>query len=207
MSKVKLNIRNLAPTELIAKARQIAIALTNNPTFPNSQAIVALITGAADELEAAYTDAQTTRQLAVTKTSIQHDKTDLLVGILRQAAAYIESVAGDDESKLLSAGVGIKTTTPAASSGDTPAPINLHATAGDHEGEIDLAWDRVQGAKSYVLERSPDSPTLWAQEAIVTRSSATVSGLSSGTHYWFRVSAVSSAGQSGWSDPAVRMAP
>jgi hypothetical protein len=38
-------------------------------------------------------------------------------------------------------------------------PTGLSATAGDHEGEIDLTWDTVKGAKSYVLERSPDPPT------------------------------------------------
>lgn len=209
MSRIKLNLKSLSVTEMIAKARQIATALTGNTNFANSQAMVTQITAAADAAETAHADSQAARQAAVTKTSIQHDKTDVLVGILRQAAAYIESVAGDDESKILSAGVSIKTTTPASSSGDTTAPTGLHATAGDHEGELDLNWDRVQGAKSYVLERSPDpsTATSWAQEAIVTRSSATVNGLTSGTHYWFRVAAVTSGGQSGWSDPALRMAP
>jgi len=35
-------------------------------------------------------------------------------------------------------------------------PANLTATAGDKEGEIDLSWDRVNGAKSYVVEMCPE---------------------------------------------------
>jgi len=209
MAKVSLGIKNMSVVELVAKARQIATALTGNPHFPNSQPIVAQLIAVADELEAAYAEAQAARQAALTATSILHDKTEALERALRQGGGYIESIAGDDEPKILSAGVHIKGTTAASTNGVMTAPTGLSASAGDREGEIDLAWDRVKGAKSYVLERSPDPPmaTSWAQEAIVTRSSATVSGLVSGTRYWFRVAAVTSAGQSGWSDPTLKMAP
>lgn len=207
MSKVKLNIRNLSATELVAKARQIGAALTGNPHFATPP--VTQITAAADELEAAHATAQAARQTALTQTNILNEKIDALVATLRQAAGYIESVAGDDETKILSAGVHVKSTAASTSTGDIVAPAGLSASAGDHEGEIDLIWDKVKGAKSYVLERSPDPPTAisWAHEAVSTRSSATASGLTSGTRYWFRVAAVTSAGQSGWSDPAIKMAP
>jgi hypothetical protein len=209
MSKVKLNIRNLSATELVARARQVGASLTGNPHFANAQPMVAQITAAADAVEAAHADAQAARQAALTKTSILHEKTDALTGVLRQAAGYIESVAGDDESKILSAGAHVKSTAAPASPSEMVAPAGLSASAGDHEGEIDLIWDKVKGAKSYVLERSPDPPTAtsWAHEAVSTKSSATVSDLVSGTRYWFRVAAVTSAGQSGWSDPTIKMAP
>lgn len=209
MSKVKLNIRNLSATELVARARQIGTALTNNTHFANAQPVVTQVTAAANEVETAYADSQAARQAAMTKTSILHEKTDTLTGILRQAAAYIESVAGDDETKILSAGVNVKSATASSSASEMAAPIGLSASAGDHEGEIDLIWDKVKGAKSYVIERSPDPPTAtsWAHEAVAVKSSATVNGLMSGTRYWFRVAAVTSAGQSGWSDPATKMAP
>src|SRR5437763_14878892 len=156
MPKVKLNIRNLSVTELIAKARQIGTALTDNPHFASAPPTVTRITAATDELETAHADAQAAKQAALTKTSILHEKTDVLAGILRQAAGYIESVAGDDESKILSAGVQVKSAAAAASTAEMVAPTGLSASAGDHQGEIDLIWDKVKGAKSYVLERSPD---------------------------------------------------
>jgi hypothetical protein len=42
--------------------------------------------------------------------------------------------------------------------------------------------------------------------ATATKSKATVTGLTSGTRYWFRVAAIGSAGQGPWSDPATAIA-
>jgi fibronectin type III domain protein len=85
----------------------------------------------------------------------------------------------------------------------------LGATAGDHDGEIDLSWDTVDGAKSYVIEQSLDPPTVtsWGHAGVSTKSSAAINGLTSGTRYWFRVAAVNANGTSGWSDPATKIAP
>lgn len=207
MAKVKLNIRGLSTTDKVAKARQIVKALTGNPDFTTPQPTLATITTGADELETAHGDVQTARQTAVTMTSIMHEKEAALEGLLRQLAGYIESVAGDDESKILSAGISVRTATPAVQTVATP--LALAATEGDHDGEIDLSWDTVKGAKSYVIDRSPDPPTAtsWVHEAVSSKSSATINGLSSGTRYWFRVGTVMSSGQSGWSDPATKIAP
>lgn len=96
-----------------------------------------------------------------------------------------------------------------SASGDLPAPSNLSASAGDHEGEIDLHWDKVARARSYVVEQSPDPPadTTWSNSAVVVKSQATIEGLTSGKKYWFRVAAVGASGQSGWSNPAAKIAP
>lgn len=207
MAKVKLNIRSLSTTDKIAKARQIIRALTGNPDFATPQPTLAAITTATNELETAHGDVQTARQTAVAMTSIMHEKEAALEGLLRQLAGYIESVAGDDESKILSAGISVRTATPTTQTPEMPSALS--ATEGDHEGEIDLSWDTVKGAKSYVIERSPDPPigTSWTHEAVSLKSSASVSELVSGTRYWFRVAAVMSSGQSGWSDPATKIAP
>lgn len=208
MPRVKLNIRSLSTTEKVAKARQIVTALTGNPSFTTPHPALAAITAAADELETAFGDVQTARQTAVTKTSIMHEKESFLEGVLRQLAAYVESIAGDDESMILSAGMNVESTTPTIQTSETP--IALSATEGDHDGEIDLSWDTVKSAKSYVVERSPDPPTStsWVHETVSSKSSTTVSGLVSGTrYYWFRVAAVMTGGQSGFSDPATKIAP
>jgi len=207
MAKVKLNVRGLSITEKVAKARQIVKALTDNAFFTTPQPPLAAITTAANDLETAFGDAQTARQTAVTKTSIMHEKEDLLESLLRQLAGYVESVAGDDESKILSAGISIRATTLATK--EPEAPIALSATEGDHDGEIDLSWDTVKGAKSYVIERLPTRPRRLHGSTKQFRSSLRLQweGLVSGTRYWFRVAAVMSSGQSGWSDPATKIAP
>lgn len=79
---------------------------------------------------------------------------------------------------------------------------------GSKEGEIDVSWDRVAGADSYVMERSPNVlPRAWDLMKIVTQSSFTATGLVSGQTYVFRMAAVGPLGQGPWSDEAKKMAP
>lgn len=86
---------------------------------------------------------------------------------------------------------------------------DLSASAGDHEGVIDLQWDRVARARSYVVEQTLAPPTdaSWSNSAVVVKSQATIEGLTSGKRYWFHVAVVDPTGQSGWSNPAAKIAP
>ena len=206
MAKVKLNLRSLSTTEKVAKARQILAALSENSDFPTPQPPLAQVIVAADRLDTAYTNVQTAKQALSTKFSILNEEERHLESILRQLAAYIESISGDDETKILSAGLQVRSV---ATSPSANAPTGLTTKAGNHDGEIDLSWSKVRYAKSYIIERSADPPsaTSWVYETVSLRSSAIIRGLSSGTRYWFRVAAVLSSGTSGWSDPATRIAP
>jgi len=207
MAKVKLNLRGLTTSIKIVKARQIVTSLTGNPSFTTPNPSLANVTTAATALETALEDALLARNNAVTKTAIMHEKEDALELLLRQLASYVESVAGDDDLKILGAGMEVRS--PATAAGPPATPAALSATEGDHDGEIDLSWDPVSGAKSYVIERSPDPPTSnsWAHQTVSLKSSASVGGLVSGTRYWFRVGTMGTGGQSGWSDPATKIAP
>ena len=90
-----------------------------------------------------------------------------------------------------------------------PCPLSLTATSGDSEGEIDLVWEPVGMAHTYVVQKSKDlkHPSKWMNEDIVTKSSCTVSKLKSSRKYWFRVAAVSRKGQGSWSKPVQKKAP
>ncbi len=208
MSRIKLNFSRLTLTEKIARARQIVTALAGNARFPTPIPALATVTTAIDDLEKAFTASQAARQEAKAKTTDQNNKEDIVDRVLTQLASYVEAVAGDDETLIQSVGMDVRAA--AVSTSDTPTqPAALAATAGDHDGEIDLTWDTIVGTKSYVIEKSPDppTPTSWTHAGVATKSRATISGLTSGTRYWFRVAAVNSNGQSGWSDPAVKIAP
>ena len=209
MAKVKLNLRSLSPTEKTAKARQIVSSLTGNPDFTTPHPPLTQVTAAADALDDAFADAQTAKQTVLTKNSILRETNDALDGQLRQLASYIESISGDDQSMILSAGVGIKNAVSSSIATPLTAPAGLSAAEGDHDGEIDLNWDKVKNAKSYVVERSIDPPTAtsWNYETVSSKSSTTIIGLTSGTRYWFRIAAVLAAGQTGWSDPSTKIAP
>jgi Fibronectin type III domain len=212
MSKIKFNLRNLSIPEKIARAQQIVAALTDNPNFTDPHPPLAQVTAAINELEDAANAAQAARQEAKARTAAQNSKEEALDKMLTQLVAHVESIAGDDEQRILSAGLDPRTAASSHSVSHLAAsstPPNLTATFGDHEGEIDLSWDTVRGARSYIVQRSPDPPTetSWTHVAVATRSRITVENLTSGTRYWFRVAAVTPTGDSPWSNLAVKIAP
>jgi hypothetical protein len=210
MARIKLNLRSLSIPEKLARARQIVAALTGNLNFTSPHPPLAQVTAAVEELEAASNAAQAARQEAKARTAAQNAKDEALDQILTQLVAYVESVAGNDDELIMSAGLNVRAPSgPAHSAVSQPGSISLTATTGDHDGEIDLSWDTVRGARSYVIQRSPDPPNenTWTHSGVSTRSRTTVEGLNSGTRYWFRVAAVNSSGQGPWSNPVVKIAP
>jgi hypothetical protein len=128
----------------------------------------------------------------------------MLKDALRQEAAYVQNTSGGDAAKILSAGMDVFG--PKAPVGPLEAPQNVQALFADNEGEVAAKWDAVLGAQSYIVECSQDPNGPWTQAAITTRSSHTLTGLTSGKKYWIRVRGVGAAGLGPWSDPAVKMA-
>jgi len=207
MPKVKLNFRNLSVPEKIARAQQIVAALTGNSNFTTPHPTLAEVTAAASALETASNAAQAARLEARRRTAARGVKEDDLTQLITQLGGYVESVAGGDEAMIMSAGLEMRSAAAADSSAPT-APETLTATTGNHEGEIELSWDAVRNARSYVVERTTDPQTgPWTQAGVSPRSSLIVEGLDSGKRYYFRVAAVTLNGQSPWSNHAVKVAP
>lgn len=208
MPKLKLTLRKLSVPEKVARGREIIAAMTGNPNFPAPQPTLSGVKIVTDDLEAAQQEQQAAKRAAEAKTAERNEKEDLFDRTFAQLAAHVESVAGDDEHKIRSA--GMDTRAPAApSAGTLDAPGSVNVTGGDADGEIDLSWNPVDGAKTYQIEQSPDpiTATSWKQATATTKSKATVEGLTSGTRYWFRVAAVGTSGQGAWSNPVSKIAP
>lgn len=207
MAKVKLNFRGLPIPEKLVRAQQIITAMTGNANFTSPHPALAQVTTATNDLDAAYAAALAARQEARTLTNVVNTEEYAFDGLFSQLASYVESVSGGDEAKIQSSGMDIRSQ--GTNLGELSPPEALNASQGDHQGEIDLQWDKVERARSYVIERSTDpvTDTSWQHAAVSTRSSVTVEDLTSATKYWFRVAAVGSNSQSGWSNPATRIAP
>jgi len=207
MPKIKLNLRNLSIPDKVQKGRQIAAAMTNNANFSNPHPPLPMVTDALATLEQSYALVQAAKADVKAKGSAQDDAEAKVDQILAQLAAYVESIAGNDEKIITSAALTTK------ASRSAPAflspPQGLSATAGDHEGVIDLSWRKVPNARSYTIEMSPDPPTheSWTHATIATASARTIENLASGKRFWFRVAAIGAMGQSGWSEPATKIAP
>ena len=207
MGRVRLNLKSLTVTDKIAKGRQIITAMTDHTNFPNPSPALTDVKTAVEELEKSFALVQAARSEVATRVSTQETAEAKVDEVLTQLASYVESIAGKNESLITSAGMDTKA--PPSPSSVPDVPQSLSATAGDHEGEIDLTWKAVPKARSYTIETSldPATATSWTHIGIATSASKTVSNLTSGKRYWFRVAAVSAGGQSGWSEHATKVVP
>lgn len=206
MARIKLNLRQPVPDKL-QTGRQIIAAMTNNPNFATPHPPLADITASLATLDDAYKAHQIAKADARTKAGVADDAESQLDSNLRKLAAYVESIADKDETIIASAGMQTKALRTAPTT--LTAPEALSATAGNREGEIDLSWRKVANSRSYIIQISPDPPAAdsWGHAETVTVSYKTIQNLTSGKKYWFRVAAIGSLGQSGWSEPATKIAP
>lgn len=207
MSRVRLNLKSLTVTEKVAKGRQIVTAMTDNASFPNPNPPLPDMTAALDELSQAYALVQAAKSEVSTRVVSQDNAGTKVDQLLTKLASYVESIAGKDDTLITSAGMETKASPSAPTLPSVPQALS--ASAGEHDGEISLAWKAVQNSRSYTIEASQDpaTPTSWTHVGIATSASKLITNLTSGKRYWFRVAAVSAGGQSGWSEPATKVVP
>lgn len=98
-----------------------------------------------------------------------------------------------DNGATIPAGTAPTLTKPAAPA--LSAPTGLTATVASST-QINLAWSAVAGATGYVLERSANGTSGWAQIATPSGTSFNNSGLMASTVYYYRVRATNSVNAS-----------
>ena len=207
MARIRLNLKSLSITDKLAKGRQIVTAMANNASFPSPNPPLTEITAALDDLTQAFALVQAAKSEVSTRVVTQDNAEARLDQGLTKLAAYVESVAGKDDSLITSAGMETKASPSAPTIPGVPQALT--ATAGEHEGEINLAWKAVSNARSYTIESSQDpaSAASWTHVGIATSASKLIANLTIGKRYWFRVAAVRAGGQSGWSEHATKVVP
>ena len=206
MKKVVVNLKFLPIPEKVEFGRQVKISMTGNAYFANPAPTLTALDTACTDLETAYNNAEQTRLLSKSKTVIQNQKETAFNDLMNQLANYVENASNGDEAKIKSSGMNAKAKA-VKSAAVLSKPENLSATTGDKSNEVDLHWDKTAGSYSYEIEICPDpiDDTKWQHTKTVTKTSATVSELTSGQRYWFRVAAVSAQGESGWSNPVSKI--
>jgi fibronectin type 3 domain-containing protein len=90
--------------------------------------------------------------------------------------------------------------TPMAPAQPPPAPIGLAAAAGN--AQVNLTWNASTGATSYHVKRSTTNGSGYAQVGAPTTTSFNDPGLTNGTTYYYVVTALNTAGESGNSNQA-----
>lgn len=197
----------MADTDVIQLATNIKTAMTGNAAFTTPTPSLTSIGTAITTAQTALTTALNAQVAAKSATATKDAAITALKTALTQLATYVGLTANGSETTILSSGMAVQ-------SAKTPSAVpdqvtDLSITTGDNNGELDLQWDTVSGAKSYEVQLSPDpmTSTSFVSQPSVTKSRAAIIGLTSGAKMWARVRAVSAGGQGAWSDPATKIVP
>ena len=188
----------------VASAFDDAIAIYANPD-PTSVAIKAVPTAIRAKM-VEISDAE----LAVTNL-----KAELVVlettldATLTSAAAYAQATSKGELAKLQLLPFELKDRN---STTNPPGQVtNFRLSPGKNSGDVKCACKPPVGAKGYEYYTTldPNKPDSWVCIGSSSGCRKTFSGLTSGTHIWFRVRAVGgkNTGYGAWSDPSVVTVP
>ncbi|MGB8167694.1 MAG: fibronectin type III domain-containing protein [Chthoniobacteraceae bacterium] len=205
MAQVKLELDRRSDDDLHQFTETHIAAMDGNANFPTPAPTTAAFQTVFDDYRAKLTAAKKAAMEAEAATALKETARATLSLAWNDRGNYLQSASGGDAAKIMSAAVGVRDEPQPI--GPLPAPEDFMPTMGDAPGEIDLTWSRVRGARTYIVEyRESGTTGAWSQ-TFATKSRASVTGLTGGKTYTFRVAAVGAAGQSPWSLEAARMAP
>lgn len=198
-NKFKLELNRKTPEEKVALGKTHVTAMTGNADFPAANRLPsdADFLTHLNDLEAA--NAEVAARKAAYKQALEDraTKEQIYDVSLNSRANYCEAAQPNNDAAL--AGTALPLRAAPQPVGEMPAPSNLRATMGDGEGEIDLQWDAIYGAVSYIIECRDYSPASgWSQIKLQKQSKHTVTGLVSGKVYAFRVRALGPKGEGPW---------
>jgi hypothetical protein len=208
MNQFKLELKKKTVEEKLAMGVTHITAMTGNANYPAATRVPtdAQVQTAQDELAAAKAAADLAENSWKSAIAARDDKEEKWDRVITARANNCEAVTPNDSVALPTTGFPMRSTP--SPIGNLPAPGNLRATMGDQEGQIDLIWDAVKGASSYIVEcKDHNAPEPWQQAKLLNQSRLTLTGLTQGKTYAFRVRALGSSGEGPWSDEAVKMAP
>ena len=193
----------LSDNDLIGFNTMLITCLTGNAAFPGLPVSIADLTA----LLEAFQDAVNAMALNSSSqlTAERDEARTALLDALRKTAAYIQSVALNSLSMLLSS--GFSAASPSSSPTPLPAPVillvqNLAST------QVLMRLSPISNAKSYETQLSTDGGKTWVSGGISSQARRIVlKNLTPGMVYNIQSRAIGgSTGQSGWSTPVSLMA-
>lgn len=207
MGKIKLGLSRRNIENKIQFGTDVDNSMSSNPIFSPLAGGQSNLVTAKTTLQTKWTESNAAKQLAQQKATEVQDAEADFDSAMTKVANDVENLANGDVSIIQAAGMDVKNP-PSAPQIPVQPVINL-IEEGTSSGTINLKWKSVKGAKSYNIEMNSDvnNQEGWVIKLTTTKLKVTISGLSSGMKYWFRVTALGAAGTGSPSDPAVKYAP
>ena len=198
--RVSRRFARISNSDLITFGRNSVTQMTGNPVYPNPCVPLATMTTSLDRCSEAIEAALNGGKLEI---AMRDQEIATLIGLLRQQAAYVEAVAADDLTKLLSSGFEAVSTNRAQIELPKPNILRLENSA---SAQLALRVEPVPTAKAYEVRMSY-GPNGWQAVGVFTQARRiVVADLTPGTTYTFQVRAIGgSTGSSEWSDPMSHM--
>ena len=193
-SLVALKLPRPVPA-LIAVAKAIVQAMTNNPSFPAPTPSLGDVTAGISALETAQSAARTR---AMGTVAVRDARRITLRALLDELEACVQKMADADMENaaalIQSAGMSVR-----------KAPVHpprvFAITQGAVSGSIKVVAPTAGDRASYDWAWSADGGQTWHPAPSTVRSTATMSGLTPATTVTFRYRSVTKAGVSDWSEP------
>jgi len=198
--KVSYAFVQLPDTAIADYTDTVIAALTGNAGFPNLPLSLAVLgTQKLDYLA----KLAATAQGGTLATAAKNDAWNVLVTSLRQTAAYVQSVASQDLTLLLSSGFQAASTNRAQSPLDAPVVLGIENSTST---QFIVRAQPVANAKSY--EAQVKNGGGWLPAGVFTQARRMeIDNLTPGSIYTVHVRAIGgSTGSSDWSTPQTCMA-
>jgi hypothetical protein len=175
--------------------------MTGNPFFPAPVPSLATVSAALGDLNVAQT-ATLTR--AVGTVAARDQKRQVLVMLLQQLKAYVQSVADQD---LETAATTIESSGMAVRKHLVLPPRTFDAKAGPTPGSIKLVAPAAARRAGYEWACSIDGGKTWSGNAFTLQAKYIVTGLEPGSLAMFRYRPITKKGPGDWSDSIVFRVP
>ena len=196
--RVSYSFTALSDNDLIAFIQVLIICLTGNAAFPALPVTIADFTALFTAFQTAVTNMGKNSNPQLT--ALRDEAREALLDAARKNGAYVQSIALNSLSMLLSSGYqNVPTQSP---SSPLDIPTILTAT-NNGTTQVALRVSPVTNAKSYQIQFSTDNGKTWTLAGAYPKArSIALTNLTPGTTYMIQAQAIGgSTGQSGWSNP------
>lgn len=187
--KLALNIEGLDPSGIEVYANTIEIGLTGNTKLPNAVSFLPLLVTGKNDLHNAI-------HAILPSASVIKSKVNYIVKVLVAIKGMVELECAENEEIATSSGFVLKQIT-------LPKPKMFDSVQGKLSGTVELQAPYAGTHAAYIWEMIADPINLntWAQIKVSNNTTSTVTGLTPGNKYWFRVKAIVKNEEQPYTDP------
>jgi hypothetical protein len=196
--RVSYAFAGLSDNDLIAFIQVLIICLTGNAAFPALPVKIADFTALFTAFQTAVTNMGKNSNPQLT--ALRDEAREALLDAARKNGAYVQSLALNSLSMLLSSGYQNVPTQSPSSPLDIPTILSV---TNNGTTQVALRLSPVTNAKSYQIQFSTDNGKTWILAGAFPKArSIVLTNLTPGTTYMIQAQAIGgSTGQSGWSNP------